>query len=270
MYICPICRERLIKSERQLKCTNNHSFDISSKGYVNLILNSRPTRNHGDSKEMLACRRDFLSLGHYSPIITELARVIENTGLKSITLLDAGCGEGYYTSALKNILKSKEINTDFYGIDVSKDAVMLAARDKELSLSVASINALPFADSSFDIVISLFAPLNESEFSRVLKQGGILITVSPSENHLFGLKKQIYETPYKNPPSTFIPELFSKADTCTLEYKIHLDNARDITNLFKMTPYYHKTSKTDIEKALAINELETEVGFEISTFKKLK
>lgn len=269
MYICPKCKLSLSFDTKSARCQNNHCFDISSKGYVNLLLGSKKSSAHGDSKEMLDARRDFLNLGYYSQITKTLCEIILISGKKNIAILDAGCGEGYYTFGLSDVLSRNGISTQIFAIDVSKDAVLLAAKlDKKTSYSVASVNSLPFKDEAFDFVLSLFAPLCEQEFHRVLKPGGALVTVSPSEEHLFTLKTLIYDTPYKNPPSTFIPKLLTKTDEFKREWRMTLDNNADISNLFKMTPYYHKTSKKDLEKLSAIHELSTEIGFVFGIYKK--
>ena len=63
MYICPKCSAPLTFSEKHFECVNRHSFDISAKGYVNLLLGAK-AGVHGDNKEMITARRSFLSLGH--------------------------------------------------------------------------------------------------------------------------------------------------------------------------------------------------------------
>ena len=267
MYICPKCQCELTRDKQTYRCENNHLYDIASKGYVYLLLGNKKS-GHGDSKEMLLARRDFLNLGHYSPIISTLTDIISSLNKDSLTILDAGCGEGYYSSALYKSLSIKHKSINLYAIDVSKDAVSLAAKDKAINFSVASINSLPFGNNSFDVVLSLFAPLNESEFNRVLKPDGILITVSPSENHLFGLKQNVYKIPYKNPPSTFNNVILKKTSEQIIEYEIELKNQEEISNLFKMTPYYHKSSREDIEKALSLEYIKTDIGFNFITYKK--
>lgn len=270
IYICPNCREPLRASDNSLKCANNHSFDRSSSGYVNLLLGAKQS-NHGDSKEMLLARRKFLSLGHYFPTVLQVSEMIKNQYIQtpSIRLLDAGCGEGYYTCGIKKCLNGLGISAEIYALDVSKEAIKLASKScKQTEFCVASVNSLPFADASFDVVISLFAPLNEKEFSRVLKNDGMLITVSPSENHLFELKKAVYEVPYKNPPSTFLPTLFRRSLSITKEWSAELTNRDDISALFKMTPYYCKSSQSDIQKALSLTTLKTTIGFNYEIFKK--
>ena len=269
MYICPKCALDLKFQNNQYKCRGSHCYDVSSSGYVNLILGSKKNGCHGDNKEMINARRAFLDLGYYSPIISELTDLIAKSNKKTVNILDAGCGEGYYTSGIKKALTEVGINATIYALDVSKDAINLASkRYKDISFSVASINALPFPPETFDFVLSLFAPLSETEFSRVLKRDGTLITVSPSENHLFGLKAQIYDTPYKNPPSTFENKLLFKTNEFSREWKITLEKRTDIQNLFKMTPYYYNTGTKGIEKACSLDSLDTVIGFTYGIYNK--
>ena len=270
MYICPKCQNKLTLSSQTYKCPQGHCFDLSSKGYVNLLLSGK-SGIHGDSKEMLVSRREFLSMGYYAPIIKELGEILAQKfeTAKEITILDAGCGEGYYSDGLRNELETRGISATIYGIDVSKDGVAMAAKKyKQCSFSVASVNALPFPSESFDAVVSLFAPIAENEFDRVLKKQGVLVTVSPSPKHLFGLKKAVYDTPYENEETTFTPTLFDTSGKKEYYGEITLRNSTEIANLFKMTPYYHKTGTEGKEKLAALNSLDTEIGFMFYNFNK--
>ncbi len=263
MYICPKCKESLLQHENRYICKENHSFDIASAGYVNLILGNKPF--HGDNKAMVNARRRFLRGGKYSIIIDTLTKLIKDLSPEHKVIVDAGCGEGYYTSALKANIPKSEI----YAFDVSKDAVILAAKaDKSINYSVASVNNVPLCDSCSNIVLSLFAPLCEEEFNRVLKPGGILITVSPSPDHLFSLKSEIYETPYKNPPSTFLPAILTKADETTVSDTITLETNEEIMDLFTMTPYCYNTGKDGRDKVAKLQNLKTEIGFVFGIYKK--
>ena len=74
-------------------------------------------------------------------------------------------------------------------------------------------------------------------------------------------KKAVYDTPYVNdeqPPETGILKL---TETIKVSDRIRLDCSEDIMALFSMTPYYYRTSKQDIAKLEAMNELDTEVEF---------
>ena len=274
MYICPKCSDNLIKTGNTIRCASGHSYDISSSGYVNLLISNKRIGVHGDNKEMVLSRRRFLALGHYSSIIDKLSSIITEycfeNGIKSPTVLDAGCGEGYYSGRLCASLSDALADSPiFYALDVSKDAVTKAAKSyKNVSFSVASVNKLPFANETFDVVLSLFAPLSESEFDRVLKKGGILITVSPSEDHLLGLKTVIYDTPYKNPPSTFVPVILKKLREDVTTGEMTLRTNESIMDLFSMTPYYYNTSDSDKKKLSGVCELKTEIGFVFGVFEK--
>lgn len=266
MYICPKCKSPLLRDKSTMRCQANHCYDIASQGYVNLLLGSKSTSKHGDNKEMINARRAFLNLGHYEFIIKELSKLISRyTSADSPVILDAGCGEGYYTDKLLKTLANAEI----YGIDVSKEAVLKAsAAYKAPHFAVASVNAIPFPDSSFDAVLSLFAPLAEEEFARLLKENGVFITVSPSPRHLFGMKEKIYDTPYENPVTTFSPTLFDKLEERIITSEMTLDNRSDILNLFNMTPYCYNTGKVGTERIKAVESLSTEIGFVFGIYKK--
>lgn len=272
MYICPKCKLPLEKNKGAYKCAQNHSYDIASQGYVNLLLGNKSTSKHGDNKIMINARRAFLSSGHYAPIITEVSKILSSlVKTDAPRILDAGCGEGYYTAGILDSLGVDHgIRAEIYGIDVSKEAVVKAAATyKKPHFSVSSVNALPFEDGAFDAVISLFAPLSENEFSRVLSKNGALITVSPSPRHLFGMKEIVYDTPYENPLSTFSPTLFRRSDEYVFESEMTLDSSEDILALFTMTPYCYNTGSVGRERIAAANSLTTEIGFVFGVYEKL-
>ena len=269
MYKCPKCSENLILSKQSYRCSNGHCFDLSAKGYVNLLISAK-SGIHGDSKEMLTSRRAFLSRGYYYPIIVRLAEIIKaKCKNKNITLLDAGCGEGYYTDALKTFLENDGYDVNMYGIDVSKDGVAMASkRYKKCNFAVASVNALPFGKATFDVVVSLFAPIAETEFNRILKDDGMLITVSPSPRHLYGLKAAVYDNPYENEETTFVPTVLRAVGKSVFEDRVVLSSSEEISALFTMTPYYHKTDERGKMKIKALESLSTEIGFMFYSFEK--
>ena len=185
-------------------------------------------------------------------------------------MLDAGCGEGYYSERLRQKLSEKFSNVDIYGIDVSKDAVAMAAGAyKNIQYSVASVNKLPFPDCSFDIIVSLFAPISEAEFHRVLRKNGILITVSPAPRHLFGLKTAVYDSVYENEETTFVPRLLTPLKNESYSSVMTLSNNKEIYDLFMMTPYYYKTGSKGRASVEELSSLKTEIGFMFYTFIKL-
>ena len=89
---------------------------------------------------------------------------------QSPTLLDTGCGEGYYTEGIYQALRSAGKEPVMAGIDISKFILKTAAKRRSgIEFAVASSYHLPVADSSIDLLINCFSPLALSEFHRVLR-----------------------------------------------------------------------------------------------------
>lgn len=190
---CPVCGEPLAEGERAFTCPNGHSFDRARQGYVNLL---RPTRLRGDTLEMLRARRRFLDAGWYAPLAdairADVAEWLGSAGAalppEARALLDAGCGEGYYLSRLADTL-APTFTTDgwrLYGLDLAKDAVRMAAgRTHAVTWLVASSkDRLPFADARLGALLAIFAPRNPEEYARVIARGGLLLVVTPTDEHL--------------------------------------------------------------------------------------
>ena len=58
---CPICGQLMTQEEKRVVCQQNHSFDRARQGYINLLpVQQKHSLNPGDTKEMLAARRQFL------------------------------------------------------------------------------------------------------------------------------------------------------------------------------------------------------------------
>lgn len=257
-FICPICGSRLFILDNTYRCFKGHSFDKAKQGYVNLLLQGGSGKRHGDDKLMVLARRSFLEKGYYNKLRDKINAVIS----EGYTVLDSGCGEGYYTAKFSE--KNKVI-----GIDISKDAIKYAAsRCKNAEFAVASISSLPIENNSIDKVVAIFSPDAPDEFSRVLKPKGRLITATPMENHLFELKSVVYDKPYLNPTPNLQKQGFEVLNTYEVKYKISLNSNEDIINLFKMTPYYYKTSSSDQEKLLNISSLTTKLEFIITEYEK--
>jgi len=265
-FRCPVCGGELTLQEKSYLCPNGHCHDRAKHGYVNLLMSNRPSdKRHGDDKLMVQSRKSFLDKGYYLPLREELCRLAAAYCPPNAHVLDVGCGEGWYTSALRHALPGSRV----CGVDISRQALIEAARrDKELSLAVASINALPVMDESCDLLLNVFAPNDDREFARVLKRGGYLMKAVPLERHLFGLKSAVYEKPYLNPPAVYEPEGFTPVLLREISYTLTLENNADINALFMMTPYYYKTGRQDQEKLKTLNRLETEVCFGLFLLKK--
>ena len=153
-FICPVCKKPLVKNEKSYICENGHNFDIAKSGYVNLLTGSS-RKNHGDNRLMTDSRREFLSKGYYEPLRRALCDTVQKYAAQKGNVFDCGCGEGYYTKAVADVLPLSSV----FGTDISKDELTVAAkRAKNVDFAVASSFSLPFADSSIDILLEIFSP----------------------------------------------------------------------------------------------------------------
>ena len=273
LFRCPLCRTKLIKNERALRCEHGHSFDISAEGYVHLLpANKMNSKIPGDSKEMAASRSAFLDKGYYEPLLLELERtVLKLSKNEEPAMLDCGCGEGYYTSNIAKELKNRFPKAKIAGFDISRPSVRRAAkRTKDVDFAVASVFDIPVFDESFDILLNVFSPLSIDEYKRVLKDGGYYIYVVPAARHLWQLKAAIYDTPYENREEDIPYEGFEHVETRKVRYETLIKTKEDIFALFQMTPYCWKTSAKGAEKLSAYESLMTEVAFDIHIYKKEK
>lgn len=267
-FICPKCREPLERSEGAYRCRCGHSYDIAREGYVNLLLaNMMNSKDPGDSKEMAKARNLFLSKGYYKPLSDAINETVGKYAHGAGTLLDCGCGEGYYTANIKKAFPELSVS----GIDISKPSVKIAAkRDGRIELAVASVFDIPVPDESFDILLNCFSPLCEKEYRRVLRPNGIYIYVVPGPRHLWQMKEAIYDEPYENAEEAICYEGFSHLGCEKVRYDVRIEEKEDIESLFRMTPYYWKTSAKGSEKLSSIETLETEISFDIHIYEKVR
>ena len=269
IFICPVCGEKLEISGKSYICTKRHTFDMAKSGYVNLLPTNNSGSVHGDNKLMLRARREFLEKGYYMPLCDAVCSSVAKYCHNGSIILDAGCGEGYYTTAVEAISDQSEIAVDMYGIDISKDAVDMAAKRKSgVNFAAASVFHIPVMTESCDILLTMFAPYCGEEYCRVLKKDGIMIMVIPSENHLWELKSKIYDTPYKNEVKNYQLEGFEFIDSEKIRYTMEIPENSDILSLFSMTPYYYKTGKIEQQRLNELKSLVTQADFELLTYKK--
>ncbi|MBQ9467496.1 MAG: methyltransferase domain-containing protein [Clostridia bacterium] len=261
VFRCPLCAQALQNDGKRLFCARGHSFDLSREGYVNLL----PGRGgaHGDDRGMIEARRRFLEGGHYLPLRLTLCRRAAESAPRA--LLDAGCGEGWYTEGLANALPETEI----CAVDVSKDAVRYTAKrlGKRARCAVASVTALPLGDSSVDAVVSVFAPLAAEEFRRVLRSGGVLILAVPGAKHLWQLKEMLYAEPYENQPAEKDLPGFEFVKEDELHYLRALDRGA-LSDLFAMTPYFYRTPPEGIRRLGECEGADVEMAFRVLVYRK--
>ena len=264
IFCCPKCGGTFDMEKKSYRCEKGHVYDRAASGYVNLL--PPGGKQHGDSKDMLRARRDFLQSGAYAPLQNAICDKVKSLDLsESCVVLDAGCGEGYYTEAICKTLPS----ADVFGVDVSKDAVkMCDALHMGADFAVASVYALPVLDKSCDLVVSVFSPFAGGEFQRVLKDKGYLISVIPDAKHLWQLKSILYENPYENKVADYQTEGFSFIGAEKVSFMADLDTNEKIMALFGMTPYCHRTGEQGRRRMEAVQSLLTEASFQILLYQK--
>lgn len=267
--MCPVCGQALNLERKTYRCEKGHCFDCAKSGYVNLLPPAPGGKRHGDDKLMVKARTDFLDKGYYDPLARAIAGCVANCEANHLHIVDAGCGEGKYTVDVLNCLTEQRKTADIVGVDISKEALICAARrSKAMKLCVASTAHMPLADSCADVVLNIFSPFMGEEFARILKPDGRLICAVPLERHLWELKQLIYDTPYENPAPSEELAGFTLVERQDLRYEIELNCHEDIVNLFKMTPYYYKTGAADQEKAERAEYLNTTIEFGVLVYQK--
>ena len=188
-FACPICQENLTLVESSLKCNNRHSFDLAKFGYVNLAPQIKQSANY--DKKNFQNRQQILEAGFYQAILEVVSDLLSNSK-NAKTILDIGCGEGFYSRKLQE----RHPDKTFYAFDISKDSVQIAAKSEPnwaVNWFVGDLAHLPIKDASMDILLDIFSPANYGEFRRVLSKDGILIKVIPTKNHLKEIRQKVQD-----------------------------------------------------------------------------
>ena len=175
---CPHCDQPLSRVDGAVGCVQGHRFDVARQGYVSL-LGRRSRTDTGDSAEMVAARDAFLAAGHYR---ATAEAVISLVPADARVLVEVGAGTGWYLAAVLSARPGS------LGIALDSSA-RAARRAASASPAIGSVVAdawsrLPVVDSAVDVALSIFAPRDADELSRVLRPDGRLIVVTPAPDHL--------------------------------------------------------------------------------------
>jgi len=271
-YICPICHSPLLlaDSSKSYQCVNNHHFDIAKEAYLNLLpAQHKKSKEPGDSKEMMRARRDFLEAGFYQPLAKAITQIIEdhNPTHTKLKLLDMGCGEGYYSRQIMALHKNPA-DIELHGIDIAKNAIIAAAKkQKAANFIVASSNNMPYSDAYFDLILRVYAPSNEQEVTRLLKQQGLLLIVTPGPRHLWQLREFIYTEVKDHNTDIGIPSGFEVIHRENLSYQITPNPIQRLA-LLQMTPFAWRANNETLQQIQAADNLAIETDFMITLAKK--
>ena len=259
-FACPICQENLTLVESSLKCNNRHSFDLAKFGYVNLAPQIKQSANY--DKENFQNRQQILEAGFYQAILEAVSDLLASSET-STTVLDIGCGEGFYSRKLQE----RHPDKTFYAFDISKDSVQIAAKSEPnwaVNWFVGDLARLPIKDASMDILLDIFSPANYGEFRRVLSKDGILIKVIPTKNHLKEIRQKVQDQlTNKDYSNQDIKEHFQEHFTILSSQTASLTKnitAEQLQALLSMTPLLFHIDQSKIDwSQLAEITIEAEI-----------
>lgn len=253
MLECPVCRSPLAAEGGTLRCGEGHAFDVARHGYINL-LGGGAAAGTADTAEMVTARESFLGARHYEHIAEALAAAIAGAvrGSTAPRVLDVGAGSGYYLAAVLDRMPAAA----GLALDISKYAARRAARVHPHASAVVcdAWDRLPVADASVSAVMSVFAPRNPAEFSRVLAKDGIVVTVTPTPRHLAELIDAIglisVDDRKDERLETSLGEHFAREASRPLEAVMTLGHA-DVAALVDMGPSARHIAHAEREARIA-------------------
>lgn len=251
LFQCPKCKKKIRFHAGGLVCKKEHTFDIASKGYVNLLQQTKVFK--GYDALFFKSRRAFFGAGYYNHIVDE---VVDTVGrlfgdVEELVVLDAGCGEGGYSAALETSLAARGVNSQVLAFDIAADAIKVAAGNDNVKWMIADITNIPVKDDVVDCILDVFTPANYKEFNRVLKDNGYLVKVVPGSDHLKELRAvvsdQLQNKGYSNEEVTDYfeghYELVSRVK-CTKTQELSGEN---LENLVRMTPLLFDVDKGKLD-----------------------
>ncbi|MBX2879635.1 MAG: methyltransferase domain-containing protein [Granulosicoccus sp.] len=256
---CPIDGLPLVLSEMgALRCPKNHSYDRAKQGYFNLLpVQFKPSKDPGDSKAMIEARTRVLNSGIFDPVCSELTDLIQTHWPSQrqrqysapAVLVDAGCGDGYYTSRLaREFTASTEINV--IGVDISKWAIMAAARtDKSVCWLVANNKRLPVKQGSAGVITSLFGFATWQPWGELQFPGQTVITVDASSHHLLELRALIYDEVQQHDAPDDKDALdagYEKVQEVPLKYPVSRPAVQMLTDILTMTPHGKRANQQQL------------------------
>ncbi len=186
--VCPTCQAPLRRAGDDLACPGKHRLNVNRKGCLN-VLSSQADSCY--DAELFSARSRVFRAGCYDAVAEAIESLLPD---EPQTLLDAGCGDGWYLNALL----SRHEGWQGAGVDISRDAIFQATNHPCTALwCVADLRRLPFAPASFTAVLDVLTPANYDEFRRVLTRDGMLIKVYPGSGYLKELRAARKLPPYE-------------------------------------------------------------------------
>ena len=279
---CPLDGLPLTLKERQLSCDNGHCFDVARQGYTNLLaVQDKRSKHPGDTKEMVDARTKFLNTDAYKPISDHLNALVykdiegrAQSEAESYSILDAGCGEGYYLENLRAGLQERSGLTEcsLIGMDISKPAVQACCKRNKADISwvVGTNRKPPVLENSLDLIICMFGYPVFDVFKKYLKPNGAVILVDTDRDHLIELREMIYDDVRYNDvtmPKAAEAEGYALAERSNIRTQIDKLPSQQIFDLLAMTPHYFRMKNEHRASLEAVSQMDITIDV---TFQILK
>lgn len=194
---CPICQNNINIINNSLICENNHCFDITKKGYFTLLRKNQLRIDNIYDRNLFKNRIQFINNKFYNELHILISKIIkEHKGTNII--VDMGCGDGTHDKIILDYLKDK--HSFIIGTDISKNGIEFATNyvSNNFIPLVCDLNYMPLKNNSIDVILNILSPSNECEMSRILKNNGIIIKVTPKREYLCELRKAFNIKEYEN------------------------------------------------------------------------
>ena len=260
-FRCPNCGSDLTELSDRFVCDRGHSFDLSRKGYVNLLLpNHKSSMDPGDNKDMISARRAVMTAGYYDELWQALRDCVCNLPNVRV-IVDAGCGEGYFVRRMSDVF-----NAEILAADISRSAVAYcASKNAAYSTAVCSTADLPVRSDYVDLLLTAFAPVFPEEAARVLKNEGYFVHILPDVEHMRNLKSALYDRVVANVVPDVLSEPFCLIDQRNVDGTFFAEG-EVLRSLVAMTPYYYRTDPAAIERVVSGGGIDVEQHFLIRLY----
>ena len=214
----------------------------------------------------------FLNQGYYDHLLDAIEQLllehIDTQIDHDFSVLDLGCGEGYYLEQIYNRLESNSnLFIGGYGVDISKMANRRAASAyKNMEFVVGSTYKIPVLSQVVNLALSVFSPFSTKEVIRILKPQGLFLRISPGARHLYQFREKIYANVHLHdiPP---VESPFKLIEQVSLSKVITITSQKDIGNLLTMTPLNWHGCADAKSQLLHSESLEMETEFTIQLMK---